>query len=108
MLKAYLEPEVDTSREPFSWAPPDVDGLRLLAAAKLGWGGTHTDSILQPMLKRRQQGQVGGGVPGLAERAHWVDPHRRRGTDWVVLLYRAVVMSKLIVVNKEMWHLHRI
>ncbi|XP_037076329.1 DNA repair protein complementing XP-G cells homolog [Pollicipes pollicipes] len=57
VLAAYLEPEVDTSREPFSWAPPDLDSLRHLASAKFGWDGRHTDTILTPMMQRYQQSQ---------------------------------------------------
>ncbi|XP_043210099.1 DNA excision repair protein ERCC-5-like [Amphibalanus amphitrite] len=57
VMTAYLEPEVDTSREPFSWAPPDPDGLRHLAAAKFGWGAAQTDTVLNPVLDRYKQKQ---------------------------------------------------
>lgn len=58
IAKAYLEPEVDTDREPFSWAQPDFDGLRQMAFKKMGWSIVQTDSILQPVIKRMNSSSV--------------------------------------------------
>ena len=63
-MTAYLEPEVDTSREPFSWAAPDLDSLRHLAAAKFGWGGQQTDNVLMPVIGRLKQKNVSDGGGG--------------------------------------------
>lgn len=43
--------QVDKSDEPFSWAAPDVDGLRALCQRVLGWDRAQSDGLLMPMVK---------------------------------------------------------
>lgn len=43
--------KVDKSEEAFSWAPPDVDGLRALCQRVLGWERDRADALLMPMIK---------------------------------------------------------
>lgn len=43
--------QVDRSEEPFSWATPDVDGLRALCQRVLGWDRDQIDGLLMPMVK---------------------------------------------------------
>lgn len=45
--------QVDRSEEPFSWAAPDVDGLRALCQRVLGWDTDQSDGLLMPMVKVR-------------------------------------------------------
>ncbi|XP_029652484.1 DNA repair protein complementing XP-G cells homolog isoform X1 [Octopus sinensis] len=50
VVEAYENPEVDESEEPFSWALPKLDELRLYTSEKLGWSRNKTDEILLPVL----------------------------------------------------------
>lgn len=52
IFKAYLEPEVDDSKEKFSWAVPNVDALRLFTMEKFGWNRAKADEILLPVMKK--------------------------------------------------------
>lgn len=52
VVKAYMEPTVDTSTTPFSWARPDLQELRHFACNKLGWNKEKTDGILLPVIKQ--------------------------------------------------------
>lgn len=45
--------QVDKSEEPFSWAAPDIDGLRALCQRVLGWDRVQSDGLLMPMVKVR-------------------------------------------------------
>ncbi|CAM9837269.1 unnamed protein product [Scytosiphon promiscuus] len=51
VINAYTNPQVDKSEEPFSWATPDVDGLRALCQRVLGWDKAQSDGLLMPMVK---------------------------------------------------------
>ncbi|CAM9742641.1 unnamed protein product, partial [Ectocarpus fasciculatus] len=51
VINAYNNPQVDRSEEPFSWATPDVDGLRALCQRVLGWNREQSDGLLMPMVK---------------------------------------------------------
>lgn len=52
VYEAYLLPEVDESREKFTWAVPNVEALRVFTAEKFGWNHTKTDEILLPVMKK--------------------------------------------------------
>lgn len=52
VIKAYLNPEVNESRETFSWGTPDLDGLRDFASRKFGWSKGKSDQILLPVMKK--------------------------------------------------------
>lgn len=52
VLRAYLDPKIDNSAEPFTWGQIDVESLMELTRTKLGWTRTKTDEILKPVLKR--------------------------------------------------------
>ncbi|RZC41075.1 DNA repair protein complementing XP-G cells -like protein, partial [Asbolus verrucosus] len=52
IAQAYLQPQVETSKEKFSWAKPDVVGLVEFARQKFGWTKVKTEEILGPILKR--------------------------------------------------------
>ncbi|CAN7996736.1 unnamed protein product [Ixodes hexagonus] len=64
VVKAYLEPSVDASRETFSWGTPDLDALRsypllhaLPTRQKLGWPREKLDDLLLPVLRRMGEKQ---------------------------------------------------
>ncbi|XP_066903980.1 DNA excision repair protein ERCC-5 isoform X2 [Halyomorpha halys] len=59
VVKAYLEPLVDQSTEPFSWRKPKLAELRNYAREKFGWNETRTDKMLQPVFENlnRTEGQ---------------------------------------------------
>lgn len=52
VIKAYLNPNVDESRDTFTWATPDLDRIRLYMKSKFGWKSTRIDDILLPVIKR--------------------------------------------------------
>ncbi|KAG8908001.1 DNA repair protein rad2 [Tulasnella sp. 403] len=56
---AYYHPAIDESREPFSWALPDIEGLRRYLQDELGWAGDKVDQTLLPIVRRvGQRGQA--------------------------------------------------
>ncbi|EWM28048.1 dna repair enzyme [Nannochloropsis gaditana] len=55
IYRAYLQPQVNASTDSFTWGVPDLDGLRVHLAQKLGWPVSETDSHLLPMLRRMQE-----------------------------------------------------
>jgi len=55
VLNAYLNPVVDTSRDPFSWGTPDTEGLLQFCSKSMGWQESETMGLLQPVLERLQQ-----------------------------------------------------
>ncbi|KAG8929186.1 DNA repair protein rad2 [Tulasnella sp. 417] len=46
---AYYHPTIDESKEAFSWALPDIEGLR---TEELGWNKAKVDETLLPIIKR--------------------------------------------------------
>lgn len=52
VYEAYLNPEVDESREKFSWAVPNVEALRTFTSEKFGWNFAKADEILTPVMKK--------------------------------------------------------
>ncbi|XP_076066571.1 rad2 superfamily protein mus201 [Oratosquilla oratoria] len=52
VFKAYLEAEVDESKERFSWAVPNTDALHTFTLEKFGWSNSKTNEILVPIMKR--------------------------------------------------------
>jgi DNA excision repair protein ERCC-5 len=64
VLRAYLEPNVDSSREPFEWARPRLDDLRAYARLKFGWRDDKIDGLLLPMFRRFDQGPAQGTLDG--------------------------------------------
>ncbi|KAF2366659.1 Proteasome assembly chaperone 3 [Trinorchestia longiramus] len=52
VFTAYLEPDVDDSREKFEWSVPNTDALIEFTAEKLGWSRSKTNEILVPVMKR--------------------------------------------------------
>jgi 5'-3' exonuclease len=55
IYRAYIQPQVNDSVEPFEWGEPDVEAIHLFAARKLGWPVEETDRVLKPMLQRAGQ-----------------------------------------------------
>lgn len=52
VVEAYVFPEIDHSKETFTWSTPDVSALRNYAREKFGWTQMRADEILIPVLKR--------------------------------------------------------
>ena len=52
VFEAYLVPEVDESKEKFTWAVPNVEALRVFTGEKFGWNSSKTDEILIPVMKK--------------------------------------------------------
>eukprot|EP00898_Chlorokybus_atmophyticus_P006635 jgi/Chlat1/6973/Chrsp52S06650 len=51
VVEAYRTPQVDDSKESFSWGRPDLDVLRQLCRNKFGWQDAKADEVLIPVLK---------------------------------------------------------
>nr|CAI5827163.1 unnamed protein product [Callosobruchus analis] len=58
VVKAYLEPEVETSKEEFSWSKPDIIGLTVYAKEKFSWSSKKAEEILNPVIKRMEEYHV--------------------------------------------------
>lgn len=52
VVQAYLYPQVDQSKEKFTWGQPDEESIRDFAKNTFGWTRKKTDDILMPVLKR--------------------------------------------------------
>ncbi|KAK8741502.1 hypothetical protein OTU49_002250 [Cherax quadricarinatus] len=52
VYEAYLKPDVDESREKFTWAVPNVEALRTFIMEKFGWNLAKVDEILIPVMKK--------------------------------------------------------
>lgn len=59
VYRAYLDPSVDDSLEEFSWAAPDVTGVREFARRRLGWDREKTDETLMPVLEKMKERRPG-------------------------------------------------
>ncbi|RAL46874.1 hypothetical protein DM860_005153 [Cuscuta australis] len=51
VVSAYDTPQVDRSKEVFSWGKPDVSVLRKLCWEKFGWTIQKTDELITPVLR---------------------------------------------------------
>ncbi|KAH9408594.1 single-stranded DNA binding [Tyrophagus putrescentiae] len=51
IFDAYYSANVDSSKEAFSWASPQLSELRRFAKSKFGWSEPKSDAILLPVLK---------------------------------------------------------
>ncbi|KAJ4296077.1 DNA repair protein rad2 [Collariella sp. IMI 366227] len=60
VFDAYLNPEVDSSPEPFQWGVPDLDGLRQFLMGTVGWGRERTDEVLVPVIRDMNKRDVEG------------------------------------------------
>lgn len=52
VLRAYLEPMIDSSEEAFTWGQIDVEAIMQMTKTKFGWTRLKTEEILNPVLKR--------------------------------------------------------
>ena len=52
IVQAYLDPEVDTSSEKFTWEIPALDLLREYTRKKFGYKQQKSDELLLPIIKR--------------------------------------------------------
>ncbi|CAG9835230.1 unnamed protein product [Diabrotica balteata] len=55
VIEAYLDPKIETSKDPFSWSKPDIIGLTIFAEQKFGWTMKKTEEILNPIIKRLEE-----------------------------------------------------
>lgn len=61
IYEAYRYPNVDTSRQPFSWSLPQLSELRSYARYWFGWAEARTDAHLLPVLKNLNERKVSVG-----------------------------------------------
>lgn len=52
VLRAYMEPMIDDSTEPFTWGEMDIESILELTKSKLGWTRAKTEEILNPVIKK--------------------------------------------------------
>ncbi|XP_030749487.1 DNA repair protein complementing XP-G cells homolog [Sitophilus oryzae] len=55
VVRAYLEPNIDNSREPFSWGKPNTIELIDYAAEKFGWTRLKSEDILTRVIRRLEE-----------------------------------------------------
>lgn len=58
IFDAYLNANVDHSKEPFKWSSPQLSELRRFAFERLKWSEEKSDLILLPVLKKMNEKQV--------------------------------------------------
>ena len=51
MVSAYLSPAVDTTEEIFSWAVPNLVGVRDFAMDRFGWDMSQVYKLLKPVIR---------------------------------------------------------
>ncbi|CAH0700360.1 unnamed protein product [Spodoptera exigua] len=54
VVQAYLEPNIEKSKDKFTWGELDITILRDYTKAKFGWSQNKLDEIIRPVLKRMQ------------------------------------------------------
>lgn len=52
VVQSYIQPDVRTDLQPFSWRTPDAESLREFAKTTFGWTFARTDEKLLPLLRR--------------------------------------------------------
>lgn len=52
VVQAYLQPEVETCRDQFTWGKPDFVSLIDFAKEKFGWTKLKSEEILKPVMKK--------------------------------------------------------
>uniref|UniRef100_A0A1Y1LUP1 Uncharacterized protein n=1 Tax=Photinus pyralis TaxID=7054 RepID=A0A1Y1LUP1_PHOPY len=57
VIRAYLEPNIDSSGEAFSWGKPNERALVEYAKRKFGWPPEKSENILKPVLKKQNETQ---------------------------------------------------
>ncbi|CAH1133868.1 unnamed protein product [Ceutorhynchus assimilis] len=57
VVQAYLDPSVETSKEAFSWGRPNFGALLEYAREKFGWTRSKTEEIINPVLKKLEEGK---------------------------------------------------
>lgn len=50
-MSAYLSPAVDTTEEIFSWAVPNLVGVRDFAMDRFGWDKSQVYKLLKPVIR---------------------------------------------------------
>ena len=55
VVSAYLSPAVDTSEERFSWAVPNLVGVRDFAMNRFGWDKSQVDKLLKPVIRALEE-----------------------------------------------------
>ena len=58
IYKAYMEPELDKSRDEFTWGLPELDAIRKFLTGKLNWSTKKIDDGLLPVIKRMNENKV--------------------------------------------------
>lgn len=73
VIKAYLEPQVETSKDKFTWGKPDAISLIEYAKQKFGWTRKKSEEILSPVLKRLQENKSQSSIKDFFHTKHKVD-----------------------------------
>ena len=55
VVSAYLSPAMDTSEERFSWAVPNLVGVRDFAMNRFGWDKSQVDKLLKPVIRALEE-----------------------------------------------------
>lgn len=55
VASAYLNPSVDQSQERFSWAVPNLVGVRDFAMDRFGWDKSQVDKLLKPVIRALEE-----------------------------------------------------
>jgi len=55
VVSAYLSPSVDNSDEKFSWAVPNLVGVRDFAMDRFGWDKIQVDRLLKPVIRALEE-----------------------------------------------------
>eukprot|EP00092_Neocalanus_flemingeri_P018656 GFUD01020202.1.p1 GENE.GFUD01020202.1~~GFUD01020202.1.p1 ORF type:complete len:1186 (-),score=434.58 GFUD01020202.1:127-3684(-) len=55
VVAAYMNPSVDTSGEKFSWAVPNLVGVRDFAMDRFGWDKSQVDKLLKPVIRALEE-----------------------------------------------------
>ncbi|KAK3245450.1 hypothetical protein CYMTET_44982 [Cymbomonas tetramitiformis] len=58
VVRAYIEPQVDRSKDKFEWARPDLALLRHFCSDKFGWSQEKVDELLLPVLEEYDKRQT--------------------------------------------------
>lgn len=73
VVQAYLQPEVETCRDRFTWGKPDIVGLMDFAREKFGWTKLKSEEILKPVMKKLDDKNIQKTIKDYFSTKHKID-----------------------------------
>lgn len=73
VVQAYLQPEVETCRDRFTWGKPDIVSLIDFANQKFGWTKLKSEEILKPVMNKLDDKNIQKTIKDYFSTTHKID-----------------------------------